>query len=281
MGVTLGTGVTTDIIIAARDGTDPDAVYRWKWNGSAWALPAASTLETTDSFVALEKRAPSGATSMGFVTFDAGASTGDLYFSRVRFSDTQTQFTVAANSDDATEGYNTTGPVEGYMWLNGTYDRNRATTDPTLIRDDGVRFANVTVPAGATVTGAWFEAYFYDDNGGDGLPPLNDDIDCTVYAHDTDNSSTFTTTTFNITDTGQRPRTSASVPWQKDGLAGDLPAPRRGRGSTSLNPSRRSPADPVGQAAMQSPCSLSETRARRRQRARSGGHATTAAIIRS
>ena len=222
VGVTLGTGVTTDIIVAARDGTDPDAVYRWKWNGSAWALPAASTLETTDSFVALEKRAPSGSTSMGFVTFDAGVSTGDLYFSRVRFSDTQTQFTVAANSDDATEGYNTTGPVEGYMWLNGAYDRNRATTDPTLIRDDGVRFANVTVPAGATVTGAWFEAYFYDDNGGDGLPPLNDDIDCTVYAHDTDNSSTFTTTTFNITDTGQRPRTSASVPWQKDGLAGDV-----------------------------------------------------------
>ena len=210
MGVTLGTGVTTDIIVAAKDGTDPDGVYRWKWNGSAWPQPEASTLETTDSFVALEKRAPSGATYMGFVTFDAGAGTGDIYFSRVHLSDTQTTFTVAANSDDATEGYNTSGPVPGYMWLNGQYDRNRATTDPTLIRDDGVRFANITVPAGATITGAWFEALFY--------ATATDDIDCTIYANAVDSASTFTTTTFDITS--GRARTTAGIPWQKDGLAG-------------------------------------------------------------
>ncbi len=83
VGVKLGggAGVTDDIIISPDNGTDPDDVYYWKWDGSAWWQPESDTTKDSDSFVSLEKKAPAGKTDMGYLTFDS--ATGDLLFHRI------------------------------------------------------------------------------------------------------------------------------------------------------------------------------------------------------
>jgi hypothetical protein len=81
VGVKLGCNIIDDIIISAADGTDPDAVSYWKWNGWFWNQPETDTGETSDSFVSLEKQAPGSATDMGYLIFDS--STGELTLARI------------------------------------------------------------------------------------------------------------------------------------------------------------------------------------------------------
>ncbi|MCV0404469.1 MAG: DNRLRE domain-containing protein [Chloroflexi bacterium] len=102
---------------------------------------------------------------------------------------------VSASSDDAEQ------------WQNGEVNLN--SSDLELTEDSGrgnqtvgMRFTNLTVPQGATVTNAWIQ--FMTDEASSGTTSL------TFRAEAVDNSATFTTTTGSV---GSRPRTSAFTTW--------------------------------------------------------------------
>jgi PKD repeat protein len=76
------------------------------------------------------------------------------------------------------------------------------TTDGGTLQIVGIRFANVTVPAGATVTNAYVQ--FTTKEVSTGPAPL------TVWGQAADNAATFTTTSKNVST---RARVSTSVPW--------------------------------------------------------------------
>lgn len=108
---------------------------------------------------------------------------------------------VAASNDDAYE--------DG----TGTFDTTAVAIpiDSTGISSSanyicgGLR-VQLNVPRLATCNSFYLNLYFFDPN-----------ISCTIYAHASDNSPDFATNA-NIIDTGQRPRTTASATWAKDGL---------------------------------------------------------------
>ena len=71
----------------------------------------------------------------------------------------------------------------------------------------GFRFTGLNIPPGATIDSATFSGYIYDVGG--------DNLYCTIYGHDVASAPDFSANTY-IKDTGQRPRTTASVTWQSD-----------------------------------------------------------------
>ncbi len=100
---------------------------------------------------------------------------------------------VAAGADDAEE--RATGSV------------NLASTDLELVLDRdlqkvGLRFLNIPVPQGATITNAYIQ--FQTDETG------SEPTSLTIQAEAIDNAPTFTTVKFNVSS---RPRTAASVTW--------------------------------------------------------------------
>lgn len=102
---------------------------------------------------------------------------------------------VASGSDDAEERIS-----------NGSV--NLGSTDLELIRDGsndqevGMRFRNVTIPQGATITNVYIE--FETDE------TLSEATSVTFYAQDIDDAPTFSISTNNITS---RTKTTASVAW--------------------------------------------------------------------
>jgi PKD repeat protein len=76
------------------------------------------------------------------------------------------------------------------------------TTDGGTLQIVGIRFANVTVPAGATITNAYVQ--FTTKEASTGAAPL------TISGQATDNAATFTTTSKNVSS---RARVSATVAW--------------------------------------------------------------------
>lgn len=69
VGVKWGTGVTDDLVVASRAGSSNVGVYYLKWSGSAWGQPETNTGETSDGFVSVEKKSPSGRTNTGYLMY--------------------------------------------------------------------------------------------------------------------------------------------------------------------------------------------------------------------
>ena len=104
---------------------------------------------------------------------------------------------VMTSSDDAEQAQNG--------------DVNYTSSDLELIADGdpqtvGMRFINVAIPQGATITKAYIQ-FTCDEIGSSNINPCN----LTIKGQDADNAPTFTTAHNSITN---RPTTSASVLWQ-------------------------------------------------------------------
>ena len=151
-----------------------------------------SAVDTTASFSAagpyvLRLTATDGAlTSSDDMTVTAAATGG---------SSTTLDIPIRAGSDDAEEN-NTSRAVS----LSSS--DLELTTDGSTVQTVGLRFTNVTVPRGATLTNAYVQ--FSVDEVSTGATNL------TIAAQDADTAATFTTGTGNISS---RPRTAAAVAW--------------------------------------------------------------------
>jgi hypothetical protein len=178
-----GTGVASVEFFAgsASIGTDTDPSGGWsiQWNTAGVPNgPYSLTARATD-------RASNTATSAAIsVTTTNAVATGVL------------DVPIRASSDDAEER-----SPKGNMELTST-DLDMMTDSSNSKQAIGLRFTNVTIPRGATVTSAYVQ--FQTDQAGSGATTLQ------IRAQATDNPSTFTTTKSNISS---RPRTTASVTW--------------------------------------------------------------------
>ncbi len=74
------------------------------------------------------------------------------------------------------------------------------------LQEVGVRFTGVNIPQGKTITSAYIQ--FQADESGSGAVSLN------IYGEDTDNSTAFTSTAYDVSN---RTKTSASVAWSPPG----------------------------------------------------------------
>ena len=131
---------------------------------------------------------------------------------------------VAANGDDAVEflgdsveGQNRTPPrwFEGWVWVNVAY-LDLGWAPYHNLTEAGLRFPAVTVPAGAIVTSAVVQVTAAPPETADF--PTTGDLSLTIAGELSLNPGGFVqpaidATTFDITDTTIRPRTSASVTW--------------------------------------------------------------------
>ena len=142
VGAKLGTNVADDVILAAANGTDPDAVSRWTWDGWDWPGSETSSGEATSNLVSVEKRAPAGQTDMGYLVFDAATST--LGFARI------TGLTAGSSGGGGGGGgtvYDQTYDFEsdGNGWI---YD-----ADGTLGLGTGARWNRIQGATGSNPTG--------------------------------------------------------------------------------------------------------------------------------
>lgn len=104
---------------------------------------------------------------------------------------------ISQSSDDAEQYVS-----DGEMYLNSS-DLELRDEDGTDEQHIGMRFQNITVPVGATITSATIQ--FHVDE-----VTSNTAVTLTFTGEDTDDASTFTTSSNNI---GSRTQTSASVSW--------------------------------------------------------------------
>lgn len=103
--------------------------------------------------------------------------------------------TITASSDDAAQ-------AAGTVDLTGVQLNANAATHYI-----GGRFLNVTIPPGSTINTATLDVYITSGSF--------DDPDVTIYAHDTDDAATFTTTTNDISN---RTATTATTIWTATAL---------------------------------------------------------------
>ncbi|MBN2016048.1 LamG domain-containing protein, partial [Candidatus Dojkabacteria bacterium] len=103
---------------------------------------------------------------------------------------------VASGEDDAEEQ----NPPGGSMYLTST--DLELVSDGSIDQEVGMRFQNITVPPGSTITNAYVE--FTADETDSGTTNL------TFYGEDSDDASTFSGSSGDITN---RTKTSASVAW--------------------------------------------------------------------
>lgn len=103
--------------------------------------------------------------------------------------------TIVASADDAQEAAGTV-TIDG-----GALNANNATGYI------GLRFQNVTIPAGATINTATMDVYLVSGSF--------DDPDVTIYGHDTDDAGAFTTSSNDISG---RTATTATASWDASGL---------------------------------------------------------------
>ena len=102
--------------------------------------------------------------------------------------------TIATGSDDAEQS------SSGSLSLSSS--DLELTTDGTNVQTVGLRFLNLTIPPGATITEAWVQ--FRVDEVSSGAASL------TIAGQAADNAATFTTVSSNVSS---RPRTAATVGW--------------------------------------------------------------------
>ena len=135
---------------------------------------------------------------------------------------------VAASSDDAEENGSDATAVQGpgYMWLDSsdlemTEDYH---LDGSYMGHQklGMRFTNVAVPRGATITVAYLRFKAIAPDAGNSN---TNTVKLTVQGQAADNAATFTTS---LNDISSRPRTAAEVQWipeaWTDGMVYDTPS---------------------------------------------------------
>jgi peptidoglycan/xylan/chitin deacetylase (PgdA/CDA1 family) len=111
------------------------------------------------------------------------------------------EVSVAASQDDAEEGINQQVYLDSSD-LELVYDSYNNAGNQTV----GLRFAGVSIPAGATIINAWVQ-FKVDEAGTAGCV-------LAVHGHDTDNAASFDASNGNIS---ARPLTAASTVWAPDG----------------------------------------------------------------
>jgi hypothetical protein len=87
VGVRLGKSGIDHVILSPPNTADPDNIYYGNWDGSAWGQLETDADQDTDSYVSVEKTVPSAAGDIGYLFFDAGTTTSDIYFSRILLDD--------------------------------------------------------------------------------------------------------------------------------------------------------------------------------------------------
>jgi len=112
-------------------------------------------------------------------------------------------FYVGGGYDDVCEYGDGTFPIAANVMHILSY------TDPSsgYYRCMGLRFRNVIIPQGSTVSAAKASFYVYNV----------DKSNCVIYGNDVDNALDFNDNS-HVISTANRPRTSASVPWVADGI---------------------------------------------------------------
>lgn len=103
---------------------------------------------------------------------------------------------ITASSDDARETVST-GVVDLTITNHNIFGAGR---------EVGLRFQNVTISAGSTITNAWLTVTTYN---------TEDDPNVTIYGEDIDDAPSFTTTGYDITS---RTKTTASVSWSASNI---------------------------------------------------------------
>ncbi len=212
--------LSDQIMLAAQDdGSDINYVL---WNGSSWgtptALESASGETKNQPFVFLHDQhiVPAGSSTTftqspimckDFVIPTGGQVTVTNYID-VTFPSNSVIRSISASNDDAEEeGPDGNNPNDMYL----------DSSDIELVEDFqvpnagtqqvGMRFNNITVPPGATITNAYIT--FRADTPE--TPNTNSDpTNLTIEGQAADNPGTFTSTASDITN---RPRTAASAPW--------------------------------------------------------------------
>jgi hypothetical protein len=129
-----------------------------------------------------------------------------FYISSNPFSESvshNAEFYVSASEDDAIEsGLNIFLHSTNYLNIySQTVDSERWSS--------ALRFANVTIPKGVTITSACVSLYISNAN--------HDDINCDIFGNNADNSGNFVDNP-NILNQTERPRTEASMTWVDDDL---------------------------------------------------------------
>jgi type IV pilus assembly protein PilY1 len=129
---------------------------------------------------------------LAIITFDSGPNKEVLTVDFTPPAGTAISLQVGASADDA--GESAIGVVS-------------ITESPSIVADAtnkwlGMRFQNVTIPQGATIT--WARLWVQPSS------QINDEPSATFYGHAADNSGAFTT---GSNDISGRSRTSASVAW--------------------------------------------------------------------
>jgi len=188
------TALPTQATLDGSGSTDDVGIQSYLW--SQLSGPTTATFSDTGAVKPTVSGLQAGA--YGFqlrVTDTAGLTHTDAVLVTVQFGAVAHVWDglVSAGSDDAEE------------YATGTVDL--ISSDLELIYDNrlqkvGLRFNNVTVPYGATITGAWIQ--FRTDEVSKGA------ITVTLRGQASSNAATFTTAINNISS---RPLTTASVPW--------------------------------------------------------------------
>lgn len=133
-----------------------------------------------------------------------------LFSYQISISQTTITSSISSSSDDAEE----TGPDGLY---NGVGFVNLLSPDIEMVRDDenptsgaqyvGLRFGNINIPKGATITNAFITFRAVTPNS----PNTNSGVtNLTIKAQASDDATTFSSTTYNISS---RPTTTASTSW--------------------------------------------------------------------
>jgi len=116
-------------------------------------------------------------------------------------------FYVANGFDDAFEN----GDSAFHLGLGYLINRRYSPNTDSNYRCIGVRYSNINIPQGSTVTSASFWGY---------IQGPNDDVYTTIYGNDVDDAQNFNDNQ-NIISIVQRPRTTANVVWQAEGIGAD------------------------------------------------------------
>ena len=145
VGARLGRSGLGQVVVSPADGADPDNIYYWTWDGSAWDQPETDATEDTDSYVSLEKTVPSTAGDIGYLFFDAGASTSDIYFARIQLDPVSL---ADHDSGQVSDQFVETSPVSDVLFrfsLTGDDSTQVDTLDVNYSTDDGVADGDVTL----------------------------------------------------------------------------------------------------------------------------------------
>jgi len=152
------------------------------------------TLETGSSDAVVNYSSGSGTSTLTFdYTVASGHTSSDLDY--LPETSGSVSVRVSSSSDDAEERIS-----NGNMDL--TSSDLELITDGSRDQEVGMRFQNITIPQGATITNGYIQFTADETNSGQ--------TDLRFYGEDADNTSTFTSTSGNITS---RTKTTASVDW--------------------------------------------------------------------